>query len=365
VTDGILVYQQIRALIESGALTSTPAIAPTQIQPSSLDLRLATRGYRVRSGFLPETVRVADRLEEMTLYTFDLTDGAVLEKGHCYIVPLLERIAQPLPQLIRANPKSSTGRLDLFTRLLADRCGRFETVPPGYTGPLYLEIVPRSFPVRVRTGLSLCQIRFSEGNSLLGDDELRAEHLRSPLLFDDRGTPLPVERLRLDRGLMMGVATRQDRDIQGPIGYVAKRYTGVVDMEHEAGHAAAAFFDALPEPHDGRLIVAPEEFYIFASKERVRVPRHLAAEMAAYDVGIGELRTNYAGFFDNGFGGEHGTRAVLEVRPHDVPFLLEDGQVFFKLEFLRTQEVPEVVYGDRRLSSHYQGQALKLSKHFR
>ncbi|MEZ6038772.1 MAG: 2'-deoxycytidine 5'-triphosphate deaminase [Planctomycetota bacterium] len=373
-TDDILVPADPPA-DRTGALASTPAIAPTQIQPASLDLRLATRGYRVRSGFLPENVRVADRLEEMTLYAFDLTDGAVLEKGHCYIVPLLERLEKPLPYLVRANPKSSTGRLDLFTRLLADNCGRFETVPPGYTGPLYLEIVPRSFPVRVRTGLSLCQIRFSSGQSSLSDDELRAEHERAPLLFDDAGTPLPSERLRLDNGLMMGVAVRQDRDIQGPIGYVAKRYTGVVDMERIGGHDGDDYFDAIPEPKAGRLIVAPEEFYIFASKERVRIPRHLAAEMVAYDVGIGELRTNYAGFFDNGFGdggardggdgSMNGTRAVLEVRPHDVPFLLEDGQVFFKLEFFRTQEPPEVVYGDRRLSSHYQGQALKLSKHFR
>ncbi|MGE3175144.1 MAG: 2'-deoxycytidine 5'-triphosphate deaminase [Planctomycetota bacterium] len=361
---GILVYQQIRALIESGALVSTPAIAPTQVQPSSLDLRLATRGYRVRSGFLPEHVRVADRLEEMTLYTFDLTDGAVLEKGHCYIVPLLERIEQPLPYLVRANPKSSTGRLDLFTRLLADRCGRFETVPAGYTGPLFLEIVPRSFPVRVRTGLSLCQIRFSDGDAELSDAELRAEYERGPLLFDDRGAPLDLDRVRFDRGLCMGVAMRRDRDLTGPVGYLARRYAGIVDTALEAQHDANQYFEAIDEPPDGRLIVEPEEFYIFASKERIRVPRHLAAEMVAYDVGIGELRTNYAGFFDNGFGGEQGTRAVLEVRPHDVPFLLEDGQVFFKLNFFRTLEDPEVVYGDRRLSSHYQGQGLKLSKHF-
>jgi len=365
VTDGILVYQQIQQLIARGALAASPAIAPTQIQPSSLDLRLAARGHRVRSGFLPENVRVADRLEEMTLYTFDLGDGAVLEKGHCYIIPLLERIAEPLPHLIRANPKSSTGRLDLFTRLLADRCGRFETVPPGYTGPLYLEIVPRSFPVKVKAGLSLCQIRFSQGAASLTDADLRQEHQNGGLLFDDRGEPLPLEQLRIENGLMMGVALRQDRDIQGPIGFVARRYTGVVDMQQEGAHDAEAYFETVLEPRGGKLIVEPEEFYIFASKERIRVPKHLAAEMVAYDVGIGELRTNYAGFFDNGFGGERGTRAVLEVRPHDVPFLLEDGQVFFKLEFFRTQQLPEVVYGDRRLSSHYQGQALKLSKHFR
>lgn len=363
--DGILVYQQIRALLARGAIASSPAIAPTQLQPSSLDLRLSTRGYRVRSGFLPEHVRVADRLEEMTLYAFDLTDGAVLEKGHCYVIPLLEHIDQPLPYQVRANPKSSTGRLDLFTRLLADRCDRFEMVPPGYTGPLFLEIVPRSFPVRVRTGLSLCQIRFAEGDAELTDAQLRQEHANQPLLFDDRGVGLPAERLRLDAGLTMGVAIRADRDIQGPVGYRARRYTGIVDLANEQGHDADQFFEAIPEPRNGRIVVEPEEFYIFASKERIRVPRHLAAEMVAYDVGIGELRTNYAGFFDNGFGGDHGTRAVLEVRPHDVPFLLEDGQVFFKLRFFRTQQDPEVVYGDRRLSSHYQGQALKLSKHFR
>jgi dCTP deaminase len=219
--------------------------------------------------------------------------------------------------------------------------------------------------VRVRTGLSLCQVRFSDGQCVLSDDEIRAEHAKSPLLFDDRGTPLPASKLRIDRGLMMGVALRNDRDIQGPVGYVARRYTGIIDMLGESAHESEAFFEPLQQPKDGRFIVEPEEFYIFASKERIRVPRHLAAEMVAYDVGIGELRTNYAGFFDNGFGGEQGTRAVLEVRPHDVPFLLEDGQVFFKLEFFRTQEPPEVIYGDRRLSSHYQGQALKLSKHFR
>lgn len=361
---GILVYQQIQALIESGHLTSNPKIAGAQVQPSSLDLRIATRGYRVRSGFLPENATVAERLEEVTLYTFDLTDGAVLERGHCYILPLLERIDKALPYLVRANPKSSTGRLDLFTRLLADKNGRFEQVHPGYTGPLYLEVVPRSFPVRVRTGLSLCQVRFVEGDAVLSDAELAAEYERAPLLFRADGSPIPMGEVRIDRGLCMGIAVKRDRDLTGPIGYVAKRYTDVVDLGLENRYQRQDFFDAIEEPPAGHVIVEPEEFYIFASKERIRVPRHLAAEMAAYDVGIGELRTNYAGFFDNGFGGERGTRAVLEVRPHDVPFLLEDGQVFFKLDFFRTLAPPAVVYGERGLGSHYQGQGLKLSKHF-
>lgn len=362
---GILPYQHIRALVEDGSLLSNPAIAPAQIQPASLDLRLATRGYRVRSGFLPESCPVSDRLEETTLYAFDITDGAVLERGHCYVIPLLERVEKPLPYTIRANPKSSTGRLDLFTRLLADRNGRFERVQAGYTGPLYLEIVPRSFPVRVRTGLSLCQIRFSAGDARLTDDELRASYERTPLLYHADGSAVPLSDARIDGGLCMGVAIRRDADLRGPVGYVARRYTQVIDMAEIAAYDVHEFFEPIAEPPKGRYIVEPEEFYIFASKERISVPRHLAAEMSCYDVGIGELRTNYAGFFDNGFGGEHGTRAVLEVRPHDVPFLVEDGQVFFKLQFFRTLADPNVIYGDRRLQSHYQGQGLKLSKHFR
>jgi dCTP deaminase len=364
VMDGILVYQQIRALIEAGYLESNPAICPTQVQPASLDLRLATRGCRVRSGFLPENCMVADRLEETTLYAFDLTDGAILEKGHCYVIPLLEQVVKPMPFEIRANPKSSTGRLDLFTRLLADHNGRFELVPAGYTGPLFLEVVPRSFPVRVKTGLSLCQIRFAAGDAVLSDDELRAVYRETPLLYRDDGSPIPLEQVRFDHGLCMGVATRRDLDLRDHIGFVARRYTGVLDMCSEGAHLHHEFFEPIHEPVNGHYIVEPEEFYIFASKERIRVPRDLAAEMAAYDIGIGELRTNYAGFFDNGFGGEKGTRAVLEVRPHDVPFLVEDGQVFFKLQFFRTTERPDVCYGDARLESHYQGQGLKLSKHF-
>ena len=363
--DGILVRQHLESLIRDRALVSNPEIAPAQIQPASLDLRLATVGYRVRSGFLPEHATVSERLEEVTLYRFDLTDGAVLERGHCYVFPLLERVEQPLPYQIRANPKSSTGRLDLFTRLLADRCGRFEQVPPGYTGPLYLEVVPRSFPVKVRTGLALTQIRFVAGNPLLDDDALRAEYEREPLLYRDATTPVPLDRVKIDDGLCMGIALKRDRDVTGPIGFEALRYTGVVDMGLETAHDWHDFFRAIPEPAAGRMIVEPEEFYIFASKERVRIPRHLAAEMNAYDVGIGELRTNYAGFFDNGFGGPTGTRAVLEVRPHDVPFLVEDGQVFFRLQFFKSLEEPTIAYGEGPLGSHYQGQSLRLSKHFR
>ena len=362
--DGILVHQQIKALVQEGAIGSNPGIAPAQLQPASLDLRVATVGYRGQSGFLPERQSVAELLEEMTLYRFDLTDGAVLERGHCYVLPLLEQIRRPLPFTIRANPKSSTGRLDVFTRMLADHSGRFETAAPGYVGPLYLEVVPRSFPIRVRTGQSLTQVRFVAGRAELSDAELRAEYERSPLLWRDAKTPIPISEVRFDGGLAMRLALARDADVSGPVGYEALLHTGVVDLQRERHYDWRSFFRSIDAPPRGRMIVQPEAFYIFASKERVRVPRHLAAEMAPYDVGVGELRTNYAGFFDNGFGGATGTRAVLEVRAHDVPFLVEDGQVFFHLRFFRSLEDPAVAYGEGGLGSHYQGQALRLSKHF-
>lgn len=364
-TDGIFVRQQIRRLVQEGAISAARPITEEQLQPASLDLRLGTRCHRVRTGFLPEKCRVADRLAEHSLFSFDLESGAILERGHCYVVPLLERVHLPAGVHAQSNPKSSTGRLDIFTRLLADFTDRFETVPADYDGPLYLEIVPRSFTIRVETGLSLNQLRLLRGDPALSREEILGVHAETPLLFDDGGEPLPVELARHDGSLTMGIALAPDREITGPVGWRARRYTGVLDMMREAAHDPRAFFEEIPPPSGGRMIVEPEEFYIFASKERVRIPRHLAAVMLPYDVGIGELRTNYAGFFDNGFGEPAGTRAVLEVRPHDVPFLVEDGQAFFRLQFFRSLAVPDVAYGEGAQGSHYQGQALKLSKHFR
>jgi len=362
---GILVRQHLRDFVERGVVRASQTITDQQLQPASIDLRLGTRCHRVRTGFLPETTSVAERLDELTLFTFDLTQGAILERGHCYIVPLLEELALPEDVCAQSNPKSSTGRLDIFTRLLADRTDRFETAPAGYRGKLYLEIVPRSFTIRLQTGLSLNQLRFFRGDPVVDCSELIAINAECPLLFDDRGEPIEPELSRSDNSLTMGIAMARDAEITDIVGWRARRYTDVLDMTREAAHDADDFFEAIHAPEDRRLIVEPEEFYIFASKERVRIPRNLAAVMLPYDVGIGELRTNYAGFFDNGFGQPRGTRAVLEVRPHDVPFLVEDGQAFFRLQFYHSLAEPELAYGEAGFGSHYQGQALKLSKHFR
>jgi dCTP deaminase len=359
---GILVRQQIQALIRDQAIQAPLPIEDSQIQPASLDLRLGTHCHRIRTGFLPERCTVEERLEELTLFRFELGEGAVLERGHCYLVPLLEHVDLPPGLHAQSNPKSSTGRLDIFTRLLADHTDRFETVPKGYRGPLYLEVVPRSFSIRLKTGLALNQLRFAEGQARIEGEELFQLHQESPLLFDDSGRPIDIPRKAVDSGLTMGIALAPDEEIGDIIGWRARRYTDVLDLSREKAYEPLDFFEPIHAPRDGRLIVEPEEFYIFASKERVRVPPHLAAVMAPYDVGIGELRTNYAGFFDNGFGEPRGTRAVLEVRPHDVPFLVEDGQAFFKLDFFHCLDIPERLYGLD--GSHYQGQALKLSKHF-
>ncbi|MEZ5990546.1 MAG: 2'-deoxycytidine 5'-triphosphate deaminase [Planctomycetota bacterium] len=360
---GIHVRQQIRELCATGAIRADRPIEDAQLQPASLDLRLGTRCHRVRTGFLPERCTVAERLDELTLFTFDLTEGAILERGHCYVIPLLESVRLPADVQAQSNPKSSTGRLDIFTRLLADRTDRFECLPAGYEGPLYLEVLPRSFSIRLQTGLALNQLRFLSGDPALSRRELVAVHAETPLLFDDRGRPLRAEDSVQEDGLTMGIALASDAEIGDVVGWRARRYTDVLDLTRVGHYDPLDFFEPIPAPPRGRFIVEPEEFYIFASKERVRVPVELAAVMLPYDVGIGELRTNYAGFFDNGFGEPTGCRAVLEVRPHDVPFLVEDGQAFFRLQFYRAVEAPDRAYGAG--GSHYQGQALKLSKHFK
>lgn len=365
--EGILVDREIRALVEGGALAASVPLGAGQIQPASLDLRLGAVAHRIRAGFLPEEESVAERLAELTLDTLDLAGGAVLEPGGIFLIPLLEELRLPPGLSARSNPKSSTGRLDLFTRVLIDRNARFDDVPGGYRGPLFIEVAPRSFPVRVRREDRLTQQRFFRGACALTDEELRALAAREPLAVDERGKAIPVSDLLFDGD--GGVVFRLNLAGPGPVGYRARRFTGVVDLAGIGIHDPAEFWDPV-FARRGALIVEPEQFYIFASKERVRIPLGFAAEMLPIDVGVGELRTNYAGFFDPGFGlapgiGGAGTPAILEVRPHDVPFLVEDRQVFFRLRFFRCTGDPDTPYGTAAAGSHYGSQRLALAKQFR
>lgn len=374
---GILPYQQIARLITRGVITSDCPIEDRQIQPASLDLRLGKKAYRLLSSFLPELSPISSRLDvldfyqsDLVMYELDLTEGAILEKGHVYLVPLLEQLELPAGVHARANPKSTTGRLDVFTRVVTDLNTGFDEIRAGYRGPLYLEVVPRSFAIKVRTGYSLNQIRFVRGDATVSDAALQKLHATDSLLFHNTPNPKPLRpsEFRTERGLFLRVdLTAGDREDE-VIGYRAKKNSHVIDLSKIGHYAALDFWEPLKRHRQDSLLLEPEEFYILASKERIRVPPGYAAEMVAYEAACGELRTHYAGFFDPGFGyGDgkmRGTQVVLEVRPHDVPFLIHDGQTFFKVVYDRMVDVPTQVYGTA-LGSSYQRQALTLSKHFK
>jgi dCTP deaminase len=331
------------------------------------------------SSFLPELSAISSRLDvmdfyqsDLVMYEMDLTGGAILEKGHVYLVPLLESLRLPATVRARANPKSTTGRLDVFTRIVTDLNAGFDEIRAGYKGPLFLEVVPRSFAIKVKTGQSLNQIRFVRGAAAAADATLQRLHRQEPLLYhnvSDR-KPLRAKEFRTDRGLFLRIDLKGEERSGSPIiGYRAKKNSHVIDLSKIGYYAAADFWEPLYRHRQESLLLEPEEFYILASKERIRVPPDFAAEMVAYEAACGELRTHYAGFFDPGFGygadGEiKGTQVVLEVRPHDVPFLIHDGQTFFKVVYDRMLDVPDRLYGVG-LGSSYQQQALTLSKHFK
>jgi dCTP deaminase len=357
---GILPDHMIAALARDGAIRPAYDFAPDQIQPASLDLRLGEVAYRVRASFLPgPRTTVAERIEELKLHEIALGDGAVLETGCVYIVPLLESLALPGAIAASANPKSSTGRLDVFTRVIADKTRGFDRIKGGYHGPLYAEISPKTFPVLVREGSRLSQIRFRHGSAQLDAQALHDLHVRERLVDDD------------DADVGEGVAVSVDLSGLGPdglVGYRAKRHTGLIDVERRAGYDVADFWEPMRARKDRILILDPDEFYILASKEAVQVPPDYAAEMVPFDPLVGEFRVHYAGFFDPGFGyagaGGRGARAVLEVRSREVPFILEHGQTVGRLVYEEMLERPKSLYG-QGIGSNYQAQGLKLSKHFR
>jgi dCTP deaminase len=356
---GILPCQALAQSIASGEISADAPIGPELIQPASLDLRLGTTAYRVRASFLPGAGKaVADKLAQFTMHSFSLTDGAVLEKGCVYIVPLQESLKLKARTGAMANPKSSTGRLDIFTRVITDGAEEFDRVVVGYKGPLYAEISPRTFSVKVRTGSRLCQLRLRRGASTASDAATRRLHERSPLIA---GGELDVES-----GVALSVDLAGDPKTK-IVGYRAKHHTGIVDVDNVGGYAIDEFWEPITAPK-GHIILDPDDFYILASREAVAVPPDHAAEMRAYDTLVGEFRVHYAGFFDPGFGhdaaGGKGSRAVLEVRSHDVPFVLEHGQTVGRLIYERLTALPDRLYG-QGIGSNYQAQGLKLSKHFR
>ncbi|ACK49986.1 2-deoxycytidine 5-triphosphate deaminase [Methylocella silvestris BL2] len=366
---GLLSRQKIELMATRRMIQAADALDERQLQPASLDLRLGARAYRVRASFLPGRERTV--MEQLRAFARDedaisLEQGAVLERGCVYVIPLIEHLRLPDSIAAFANPKSSTGRLDIFTRLITDNSEVFDRVARAYEGPLYAEVSPRSFSVRVRKGSKLNQIRFRRLNSqqlertgfAVDDRDLRERHKAASLVDGE---------LNLRQGLVVRVALSAAIQPDGAIGYRAQKHADIIDVDRAGGYRLDDYWDRIFARPDGRLILDPGEFYILASQERLHIPSDLAAEMVPIDPAMGEFRVHYAGFFDPGFGASPdnrpGARAVLEVRSHEVPFVLEDGQIIGRLVYEKMAEAPHALYGEGE-GSNYQGQGLKLSKHF-
>jgi dCTP deaminase len=364
-TTGIVPSQDLRAMVLRKEIIALEPITDDQFQPASLDLRLGPTAYRVRASFLPGKGSVRAKLDEFAMHAMDITTGGVLEKGCVYIIPLLEGLDLRHRTAAMGNPKSSTGRLDIFTRLITDAGTAFDQVREQYSGMLYAEVSPRTFSVLVRKGSRLSQLRIRRGRPIASDGfmrRLQEEHGLVQLPEDD-----DARSVEIDNGVPVRVDL-QGRRSGGIIGYRAKSHAGLVDIDRVGHYAVADYWEPVRAPERGGLILDPAEFYILASQEAVRVPPGYAAEMIAYDTLVGEFRVHYAGFFDPGFGhgdaGGEGSRAVLEVRSYEVPFVLEHGQLVGRLAYERLTSVPHVLYG-QGVRSSYQGQGIKLSKHFR
>jgi dCTP deaminase len=364
-TTGILPSQAIRELIAKGRIIGDRAITEEQIQPASLDLRLGDIAHRVQASFLPGPGgKVEAKVKELRMARVDLTSAAVFEKGCVYIVPLLEELELPRDISGKANPKSTTGRLDVFIRLITDDGMEFERVPPGYKGRLYAEIVSRTFTVAVRAGMRLNQLRFVRGNPVSSDNRIRRLDEELQLIYMDEDSPVKAS---VDRGLRITV-NLEGSSPDEVIAYKARKHAPAIELERINYYAPEEFWEARRHSSSQRLILEPGDFYILASKERVRVPPEFAAEMVPFDPSVGEFRIHYAGFFDPGFGygssDIKGTRAVLEVRAHEVPFLIEHEQFVGRLTYMPLLSKPEKIYG-LQIGSSYQQQALTLSKQFR
>ena len=373
---GVLSSQEILELINKNVITSENGIEKDLIQPASIDLRLGIKAWRVPASFLPgKGNKVSSRLKDLAMHEFSLIDGAVLECGCVYIVKLLENVSLTDNLTGIANPKSSTGRLDVFTRLIVDGAMEFEHIPAGYQGSLYAEISPRTFSVLVRTGSRLNQLRLRRGQSFTSDKEMEILQEHVGLVRNQDNINLPD---KIKNGVPLSVDLVGEN---GLIGYKARKHSMLIDIDKPNHYKRELFWEKITvedllyrggdyqnKKNQGSLILSPDAFYILASKEYVSVPSKYAAEMRAYDTKVGEFRAHYAGFFDPGFGltelGASKTKAVLEVRSHDVPFLIEQDQTVCRLVYEPMANVPSILYGEAGSSNNYQAQGLKLAKHF-
>jgi dCTP deaminase len=366
-SDGIFPDQWLREAVVRGFIDAGELKIPdANFQPASLDLRLGPKAYRLRCSFVSGNKTVGEKLDDFVMGEIDLRDGAILERNRPYLIPLLEELRLPPNVYAKTNPRSSTGRLDIFTRVISDRSARFDEIAPGYHGKLYLEVASRSFTIHVQERVSLNQLRLMTGKYRSSDNPARDFHEHTPIIFAG-GQPADASYLYGANGVCLSIDLAGDEN--KVVGYKAKKNSYLLDLCAIGEHNVEDFWDPVYPEKKNRLVLEPEEFYLLLSAETVRVPPVFAAEMNAYEPTSGELRTHYAGFFDPGFGYDEqglslGSKAVLEVRAHDVPFMIENGQKVCQLEFQAMAEAPTVLYGTD-VGSSYQYQELTLSKHFR
>ena len=366
-SEGIFPVQWLRKAVDRGFIDSAEFKIPDEsFQPASLDLRLGNIAYRLRCSFLPDDKTVEEKLDDFVMGEIDLRDGAILERNRPYLIPLIEELRLPQNVYAKTNPRSSTGRLDIFTRVISDRSTRFDEIARGYRGKLYLEVASRSFTIQVQERISLNQLRLITGKYRSSENPARDFHQHTPIIFS-KGRPAGASYMDGENGVFLSIDLNGDEE--KVVGYKAKKNSFLLDLSAVGGHNVEDFWDPVYPEKKNRLVLEPEEFYLLLSAETVRVPPQFAAEMNAYEPTSGELRTHYAGFFDPGFGYDNqglllGSKAVLEVRAHDVPFMIENGQKVCQLEFQTMAEAPSVLYG-AQVGSSYQNQELTLSKHFR
>lgn len=365
--EGVLPSQNFENMISMGIIKADELIEDSQIQPASMDLRLGAVAYRVRAGFLPgNSNTVLSRMEELKMHEIDISESGVLERGAVYIIPLLESL--DLPDFIEgvASPKSTTGRLDILTRLICDNGSSFDQISTGYKGRLYVEVTPLTFSVIVHKGDKLNQLRLRKGNTVLSDLKLTELNLKTPLVYNDNKE---AEKPIICDGIWLSVDLKGKND-NNIVGYRARKNAPLIDLQKINYYDIEEFWEAIYKPTSGKLILNPEDFYILASRECMRVPSNYSSEMMAYETTAGELRVHYAGFFDPGFGcdlageGGCGTTGVLEIRSHDVPFVIEHGQRICRMVYEKLSDTPEKIYS-QNIGSNYAGQTLKLAKQFK
>ena len=354
---GSLTYNDYNILLNNNNIILSKIVIKNQIQPSSIDLTISEECYEINSSFLSNNKKVKEKLLEFSLQKISLKEGFILKKNITYLIKLNEKLNLPKNIFGKCNPKSSTGRLDIFCRTILDYCDEYEKIPCEYNGDIFLELTSRAFDIFLKEGDSLNQMRLINiTNDYLNDKKLSQLHLNTPIIFDsDNKVQEPI----ISSGLKIAVDLNKNNLITA---YKAKKNTPVLIFNQKHTHKVNDFWESIKN-NNNKLTILPGDFYILKSKQKIRIPKNMAAEMIPYDTSLGDFRVHYAGFFDPGFGDPNGSFAVLEVKTNEVSFNLEDGQNIAKLIFENLNKPTNITYGNK-IDSNYQNQGLALSKHF-